>query len=144
MEKSPIPVTYPVPCDDYEDYCVFSYPEYNYKQQQVEPKIIDPSHCLTNLHLHATTKGFFDCKPEAFKAVCVSNNAILNIALVQQPILDKQNVPFAQKVFSKAVEDELEKLNYVNEALLVCTVRYWYNACNECGLSVNRTNQIST
>ena len=45
-------------------------------------------------------------------------------------------MPFAQKIFSEPVELELCKLGYLNEALLVCTVRNWYNACNEHGLTV--------
>ena len=49
LKRSPIPVTYSVPCQSYEDYCIFSYPEYSETRKQIEARIIDPSHCLTNL-----------------------------------------------------------------------------------------------
>ena len=74
--------------------------------------------------------------PNAFKEVAKENNDILNLALVQEPIANKQNVPFTQKVFSEPLELELCKLGYLNEAFLVHTVRNWYNACNERGLTV--------
>ena len=136
LDKSPVPVVYEIPSNYHDDYQIYSYPEYNTKHQQIEPRIIDPSHCLTNLRLHATTKGFFNLNPNAFKEVARQNNDILNLALVQEPMPDKQNVPFAQKIFSEAVELELCKLGCLNEALLVRTVRNWYNACNERGLTV--------
>ena len=136
LNKRPVPVVYEIPSNYHDDYQIYSYPEYSTKCQQIEPRIIDPSHCLTNLRLHATTKGFFNLNPNAFKEVARQNNDILNLALVQEPIADKQNVPFAQKVFSEPVESELCKLGYLNEALLVRTVRNWYNACNEHGLTV--------
>ena len=138
LEKSPVPVVYDIPSNYHDDYQIYSYPEYSTKRHQIEPRIIDPSHCLTNLRLHATMKGFFNLNPNAFKEVARQNNDILNLALVQEPIPDKQNVPFAQKIFSEAVELELCKLGYLNEALLVHTVRNWYNTCNERGLTVEQ------
>ena len=136
LERSPVPVVYKVPSNYHSDYSIFSYPEYNRHRSQIEPRVIDPSHILTNLRLHATTKGFFGLNSTAFQDVAKERSDILNLALVQEPIADKQNVPFAQKVFSESVELELCKLGYLNEAFLVRTVRNWYNACNERGLSV--------
>ena len=89
LKQSPVPVTYTVPCESHEDYCIFSYPEYSETRKQIEHRIIDPSHCLTNLRLHATTKGFFNCKPSAFKEVADNNNDILSHALLQEPLPDK-------------------------------------------------------
>ena len=136
LERSPVPVVYSIPSTYQDDYSIFSYPEYNSYRSQIEPRIIDPSHILTNLRLHATTKGFFGLKSNAFQEVAKERCDILDLALVQEPIADKQNVPFAQKVFSEGVELELCKMGYLNEAFLVQTVRNWYNACNERGLSV--------
>ena len=136
LERSPVPVVYKVPSNYHSDYSIFSYPEYNRHRSQIEPRVIDPSHILTNLRLHATTKGFFGLNSTAFQDVAKERSDILNLALVQEPIADKQNVPFAQKVFSESVELELCKLGYLNEAFLVRTVRNWYNACNERGLTV--------
>ena len=65
-----------------------------------------------------------------------TNNDILSPALLQEPLPDKQNVPFVQKIFSEQVETQLTNLGHDNEALLVKNVRNWYNAYNERGISV--------
>ena len=126
---------YEVP-SDYEKYHIFAYPEFECQRNKVEPRLIDPSHCLTNMRVHATTKKLFNCDPEAFKAVSKYSNDVLSAGLVHQEMLDKQSVPFAQQVFSKEVSDTMEKLGFKNEAKLVTVVRNWFNACNERGLSV--------
>ena len=66
LNNSPVPVTLDLPIPPYE-FDIFSYPDISTLCSQVESKVIDPSHCLTNLHVHATMKGFFRCDPEAFK-----------------------------------------------------------------------------
>ena len=70
----------------------------------MESRIIDPSHCLTNLRLHATQKGFFGCDHKAFIRVSEADNNVLNKAFLMHPIQDKQSVPFAERVFSAEVE----------------------------------------
>ena len=68
LRKSPVPVQYEVP-SDYDEYNIFAYPEFSNTRNKVEPRVIDPSHCLTNMRVHATTKCIFNCSPESFKAV---------------------------------------------------------------------------
>ena len=128
--KSPVPIQYEVPCD-YDEYNIFAYPEKNVARNKIEPRLIDPSHCLTNMRVHATTKCIFNCNCEAFKAVSKYNNDILSAGLVHQPLLDKQSVAFAEQVFSKNVSDARTTLGYHNEAKLVTYVCNWFHACNK-------------
>ena len=135
MDHSPVPVTYKIPVEPHE-IDIFSYPEYNAKRKQIESRIIDPSHCLTNLRLHATQKGFFGCSENAFLRVSKCDNNILNRVLLEEPIPDKQSVPFAERIFSKPVEGLIRNNNDNREADMVMHICQWYEACNCRGLSV--------
>ena len=55
-----------------------------------------------------------------------------------QPILDQQSVPFARKIFSSDVEEIMTQNGDVKEAKLVKLIRNWYDACNECSISVTQ------
>ena len=46
MDKSTVPITYEIPVEPHT-FDVFSYPEFSFKCQQLEPRVIDPSHVLT-------------------------------------------------------------------------------------------------
>ena len=137
MDHSPVPVTYKIPVYPHE-IDIFSYPEYNTNRKQIESRIIDPSHCLTNLRLHATQRGFFGCSKNAFLRVSKCDNNLLNRALLEEPIPDKQSVPFAERIFSKPVEGLMRKNNDIREADMVMHIRQWYEACNRRGLSVTK------
>ena len=137
MDRSPVPTSYEIPIEP-SSFDVFSYPEYNLKRQQIEPRIIDPSHVLTNLRVHATQKGILDCDPKAFLRVSETDNDVLSRGLLVQPIADQQSVPFARRIFSKNVEDIMRTNGDVKEANLVQYIRNWYDACNERGLSVTQ------
>ena len=101
--NSPVGITLEIPVAPYT-FDIFSYPDIPEVRSQVESRIIDPSHCLMNLRLHATQKGFFGCDPKAFLRVSEADNNVLNKTFLVQPIPDKQSVPFAEKVFSPQVE----------------------------------------
>ena len=135
LRRSPVPVRYEVPCN-YDGYNIFAYPELDLQRNKIEPRSIDPSHCLTNMRVHAMIKKIFNCNPEAFTAVSKYSNDILSASLVHKDMLDKQSIPFAQQVFSKEVSDAMQKLGFPNEAKLVTHVCNWFNACNHRGLSV--------
>ena len=68
MDKCPLQMSYNIPLES-SNFDVFSYPEYCATRQQIEPRVIDPSHILTNLCLHATQKGILNCDPKAFLRV---------------------------------------------------------------------------
>ena len=88
MDNSPVPITVELPIEPYE-FDIFSYPDILNRRSQVESRIIDPSHCLTNLRIHATQKGFFGCDPKAFLCVSAADNNVLNRALLVEPLPDK-------------------------------------------------------
>ena len=136
-EKSSVPISYEISIEPHS-FDVFSYPKFNVKQQQLEPRIIDPSHVLTNLHLHATQKGILGCDPKAFLRVSEVDNNVLSTGLIVQPILEQQSVPFARKIFSSNVEEIMTQNGDVKEAKLVKLIRKWYDACNEHSVSVTQ------
>ena len=136
-ERCPLPISYEIPIEPHS-FEVFSYPEFNVRRQQLEPRIIDPSHILTNLRVHATQRGIMGCDPKAFLRVSdVDNNVLSRGLLVGDPILDQQSVPFARRIFSSEVEDIMKRNGDVKEANLVKLIRNWYDACNECAISVS-------
>lgn len=137
LRLSPVPMTIKLPGQN-EDFDCFSYPEFSETRNQIESRLIDPSHILTNLRLHATQKGFFKCDPKAFKRVSQVNNDILGRALLETPLPDKQSVPFARKVFSREVEQQMKSNGDDKEAELVHNIRNWYDACNERGIPLEK------
>ena len=137
MERCPLQISYEIPIEPHT-FDVFSYPEFNVRRQQLEPRLIDPSHVLTNLRLHATQKGILGCDPKAFLRVSnVDNNVLSRGLLVGDPILDQQSVPFACKIFSVNVETIMKQNGDHKEADMVKMIRNWYDACNERAISVS-------
>ena len=135
LNSSPVPVTIEIPADPHE-FDIFSYPEISTSRSQVESRVINPSHCLTNLRVHATMKGFFGCDPKAFHRVSASDNNVLSKGLIVQPLEDKRFMSFALKVFSSDVEQTICNNGDMKEAELVKNVCNWYTACNDRGLLV--------
>ena len=62
---------------------IFSFPEYSEKRQQLEPRTLDPTHLLTNLHAHACKSGFTFFDKEAFICVCDKNDKLLSRTIVE-------------------------------------------------------------
>ena len=137
LDNSPVSITYKLPVEPFT-FDIFSYPDISTSRSQVESRIIDPSHCLTNLRVHATTKGFFGCDPKAFMRVAEADNCVLNKALLVEPIPDKQSVPFAERIFSSKVEQIMRNNMDLKEADLVKNIRNWYDACNKRGLQLTK------
>ena len=137
MDKSTVPITYEIPVEPHT-FDVFSYPEFSVKRQQLEPRVIDPSHVLTNLRGHATQKHILGCDPKAFLRISEVDNNVLSRALIVPPLQDQQSVPFARRVFSSDVEKIMRSNGDLKEGDLVNHVCNWYDACNERGLSVSQ------
>ena len=68
----------------------------------------------------------------------IANNDILGRALPEIPIPDKQSVPFAHKVFSHQVENQMMTNGDNKEAELVHKVCNWFDACNQCGIPLQK------
>ena len=118
INNSPLPITLEIPVAPFT-FDIFSYPAILESRSQVESRIIDPSHCLMNLRLHATQKGFFGCDHKAFISISEADNNVFNKAFLMEPIPDKQSVPFAERVFSSEVEKIMRNNADMNEAELV-------------------------
>ena len=127
LNNSLVPVTIELPVPPYE-FDIFSFPDISTRRSQVESRVIDPSHCLTNLCVHATTKGFFGCDPKAFQRVSAADCTVLSKGLLVELLQDKQSVAFALKVFSSGVEQTMQNNGEYEEAELVKNVRNWYTS----------------
>ena len=45
---------------------IYAYPEYSTERKQQEPRLLDPTHLLTNLRVHTTTKNMVESEANAF------------------------------------------------------------------------------
>ena len=121
---------------------LFSRPEYNTQRKKCEVKVIDPSHLLVNNRTAILSKGMSQVKSAEFAKVCDTHPDVINRALVVD-IIDKQNVAYAQKVFSKEVEQALTENVALNEANYVHLIREWYEAIDTPGIpSRKRLDQL--
>lgn len=133
-ENSPIQIATKIPVPPYSFY-YFSYPEFDEDNDKLIPRSVDPSHILTNLRVHATSKGFFHCDPTAFHRVSDVDNKVLNRAILTE-MLDKQNCAIAQSVFSENVQRIMESNGDFRESQMVKHVRHFFQAVNDRGQNV--------
>lgn len=82
----------------------FSFPEFNEKRQQIEPKCVDTHRLLVNLRCEVCKDGLVGIRKEAWHQAAEKNNAVISNAIVVD-LVDKQYNSFAKRTFSKAVED---------------------------------------
>ena len=84
----------------------FAYPKKSEKRNQIEVRTFDPTHIVTNLHVHLCKNGFQKVRSNAFREVCDCNNELLSRAIVYEEA-DKQSIEMALKVFSEEVENDI-------------------------------------
>ena len=82
----------------------YCYPEYNVKRKCVETSLLDPTHLLTNMHIHCSTKQMDDCLASHFKHVNRADIIVLSCSILDL-MLDKQSADIALKFFSLEVEE---------------------------------------
>ena len=82
---------------------LFCYPEYSSECYQLEPRTLDYSHILTNIHTHICSKGYDFCPREHFVELCEEQPDILSKAVVVDHT-DAQNVFTAVCFFGEPVE----------------------------------------
>ena len=111
--NSSIPITYKFKGSD-RKHTIYAYPEYSTKKKQKEPRLLDPTHLLTNMRVHATMKNMVDSQANAFLRVSKYNNDISDRAITED-LMDKQSAKIAMKVFSKKVEDVMVLLEDEDE-----------------------------
>jgi hypothetical protein len=118
-----------------KEHRVYWYPEYDEYLGENLMRSLDPSHLLTNLRTAITQKGALGVRPSHYREVCEAK--ILPSVIIEDN-LDQQNVEAAKNCFGEKVERFLVDKNHLNAARTVRTVRYWYEACDERGLSATR------
>ena len=100
---------------------LFSYPDDSNTRRKIEPRVVDPSHLLVNNRSRILTRGIKGVNPNAFRKVCNTHPDVINKSLIVD-IIDKQNVAYAQKVFSQEVEMRCLK----TEILLKLNMCTWF------------------
>ena len=73
---------------------LFSFPEYSYEREALEPRTLYYTHMLTNLRSLVCIKGFENVKTSAFVKVCEEHPEIVSCSIVLECI-DKQNADHA-------------------------------------------------
>lgn len=120
----------------------FSTIEFNEKRGKMEPKIIDPSHLLTNLRSRISSFGLDGISKYAWHRVCEEDEKILSIPLVKD-MIDKQDVEYAIRFFSREAEAMMVKNGDLKEAEFVHLIRDWYEAIDEAGMpAVERITKL--
>ena len=63
--NSSIPITYKFKGSD-RKHTIYAYPEYSTERKQKEPRLLDPTHLLTNMRVPTTMKNMVDSQANAF------------------------------------------------------------------------------
>ena len=109
---------------------MYSYPGFCQHRNQIEPACIDPSHILSNLRVHFTTKRINGCDPNAFKRVYQKDNKLLPRAVITD-LLDRQNTDISKKVFNEDVANVMFSNGDTDESEMVRYIAHWYAACDK-------------
>ena len=112
---------------------LFCYPEWSHEQQQLEPRTMDYSHILTNMHNHISKNGYAFCPKEHYEQLVNEQPDILSRSIVIDRI-DMQNVFMAKKFFSSPVAKYMEDCGFSESAKFINLVRNWFEACDERGI----------
>jgi len=102
----------------------FAVPEWDEDRQQLEPRTLDPNHCLTNCRAHIMTKGYDFITPKMFQQITDDDPEVVGFVNVHD-VADKQNVFRAKRMFSVAAEDKLRQYGHVEAAKFTRVLREW-------------------
>ena len=137
IEGAKIPLTVTIPRKLAQkqsvEFQVFCYPEYSENRQQLEPRILDYSHILTDMRMHICKNGYDFCKAQHFVELCEERPDILSQAIVIHK-LDPMNIFTAMRFFSESLEEYMTNKGYTDTAYFIKLVRNWNQACDERGM----------
>ena len=85
---------------------LFSYPDVNQLNGNLEPRAIEYTHILTNIRSIILHHGFKNIKPEAFFRISDDNSSILSKALTKN-IFDKQSADVALHLLTGIISQHL-------------------------------------
>ena len=114
--------------------CLYYQPEWVSERNQLEVKVLDGHHLLTNLRTKTCRGGIEGISKYAWVKVAESGHTPLKLAMVED-ILDQQSDGFARTHFSPPVENAMRDLGFHNEAYLCHLITDWVKAEDEPGLS---------
>ena len=86
------------------------------KRKCAETSLLDPTHLLTNMCTHCSTKQMDDCLASHFKCVSRADNDVLSCSILDL-MLDEQSADIALKFFPLEVEKMMEKFEAEDEAI---------------------------
>ena len=116
------------------DIYLYYQPEWVPKRNQLEVKVLDGHHLLTNLRTKTCRGGIDGINKNAWVKVAESSQTPLKLAMVEES-LDQQSDGFARTHFSPPVECTMRKLGFHKEADLCRLITDWIQAEDEPGLS---------
>ena len=140
-----------VPPEEYiqntgEMYQSYTFPECSKERDQIECRMLDPTHLLANMRCHCTKKNMDISLASAFLEVSKSDNDILPRSIIS-PMIDEQSAVIAMKFFSKEVEEKMVEIDKLKEFMesqkdfadrkavfktsyFVKCIHEWYEACD--------------
>lgn len=126
--------------DTDETYLWYCQPEYFDSVDANIVYLLDCHHLLVNARSYVCKNGIsgLNVKKQAWVEVLESdccNETGLNRAIVVD-LIDRQSNAIAQIVFSSKVEEKMANLGWTSEAMFCRTIREWYKAEDEAGLSI--------
>ena len=138
-ESTKIPMTYHIEGTNII-HKAYYFPEYFKKRHQLEPRILNPTHILTNRCVHCTKKNLQDCLCSSFLHISQRDNDVLECSIITQ-LLDKQSASIALTFFSKKVEDVMRQIEDEDKASenekdpayrkkIVCSTYFVKSICN--------------
>ena len=86
------------------------------ERQQLEPRLLDPTHLLTNMRVHVTTKEMHHSSASDFLHVSKFDDNISSRTIVSD-LQDKQSASIAMKVFSEDVQRVMESFEEEDERM---------------------------
>ena len=85
---------------------------------------------------HILSRGYDYCTKEAFQHL-IDNSKILSRYMVEYK-MDIQNAFSAEKLFSRTVENYMEKNGFSETANFIHLVHFWHEACDKRGISADK------
>lgn len=139
-KRSKVTTSFVVPPYNYH-HDLFATPDYNEERDQIECKLLDSSHMLSNLRTSVLKRDGFTIAPaSAWRKIADHHPDILSRAIVYDNI-DAQSTSFSKRVFSKAVEDQMKR-NKDYMAMKFCRItREWFQSVDARGIKC--ANRVS-
>lgn len=133
LKSATAPMDLEVPFQEGEVMHLYSYPEFNKKRRQLEPRMLDAVHILTKMRQHVCRKGYDFARKEAWQTVANTRPDVLSRSVVYDHI-DAQNAFTAMRLFGYHVQQVMRENGFHEEAEFSALVDWWFRSANERGI----------